>query len=265
LTEQGQVLLADKQQGACGCNAAVLFSVHADGVLLHSGSVFSLLCCYKKLGLGDNICCLTRVCFLNLLVCRHLAILNAAASGLDYVSGRGHFAGNGTGQWQPAARSMLQHCGLAGNNSSSSSSDASLLGSTGIIIIISSSGQPSDAADLQECGSQTGSLTSQTAGLTSSDCQALLEGQCMAIVSTFNVWWGLCFTTFLLVIAEQLSQWQWLHTHGSWMMPGAPSLFRASSKAAFVRGLLLRLHCVLDVPLLLLWAGFSTAYISSFE
>jgi hypothetical protein len=86
----------------------------------------------------------------------------------------------------------------------------------------------------------------------------------MAIVSTFNIWWGLCFTTLLLVIAEQLSKWQWLHTHGSWMMPGAPSLFRAGSKATFLRSLLLRLHCVLDVPLLLLWAGFSTAYIGSF-
>jgi hypothetical protein len=195
----------------------------------------------------------------NPFICRHLAILNAAASGLDYVSGRGHFAGNGTGQWQSAAHSMLLHCGLAGDSSSSSvgDSDAALLGSTGSSSSGQHHGQTTSAAALQDSNGQLGSLTS-------SECTALLEGQCMAIVSTFSIWWGLCFTTFLLVVAEQLSKWQWLHTHGGWMLPGAPALFRASSKGAFVRGLLLRLHCVLDVPLLLLWAGFSTAYIGSF-
>jgi hypothetical protein len=189
---------------------------------------------------------------------RHLAILNTAASGLDYLSGRGRFAGNSSSSsaWQPTAHSILLHCGLAGNSSSSSS--------IGLLVNNSSSSSlTSSAGALQEVKSSslTGGLTGS---LTSGECHALLEGQCMAIVSTFNVWWGLCFTTFLLVAAEQLSKWQWLHTHGTWMLPGAPALFRAGSRPAFLRALLLRLHCVLDVPLLLLWAGFSTAYIGVF-
>jgi hypothetical protein len=177
------------------------------------------------------------------------------------------------GLWQSAAHSMLLHCGLAGdtNSSSRSGSEAALFGSAGSSSSSScsqscSQSQTSGAATLQQFGGQSSSRVTggQTPGLTGSqyasltgltECHALLEGQCIAIVSTFNIWWGLCFTTFLLIVAEQLSKWQWLHTHGSWMMPGAPSLFRAGSKAAFVRSLLLRLHCVLDVPLLLLWAG----------
>uniref|UniRef100_A0A383VHM7 Transmembrane protein n=1 Tax=Tetradesmus obliquus TaxID=3088 RepID=A0A383VHM7_TETOB len=174
---------------------------------------------------------------------KHLAILNSAASGLDYLSGRGGFAGNGGG-WQPTAHRLLLHCGLAGNNSSSS-----LAGS---------------AASLQELDSS--SLTGGfTGSLTSSECLVLLEGQCKAILSTFNAWWGLCFSNFLLVLAEHLSKWQWLHTHGAWMLAGAPALYQACSKAAFLRALLLRLHCVLDVALLLLWAGFSAAYVGSFD
>lgn len=112
---------------------------------------------------------------------------------------------------------------------------------------------------------QATNSSSLTGSLTGSECVALLEGQCKAIVSTFTAWWGLCFTNLLLVVAEQLSKWQWLHTHGTWMLPGAPVLFKSTTKPAFLRALLLRLHCVLDVPLLLLWAAFSAAYVGSVE
>lgn len=157
---------------------------------------------------------------------KHLHMLNTAASALDYITGYGQFAGHEAGQG-------------AGQGTGPWVSTAQ---SIMLHCDLGTSGASSSISSGHEA------------------CHQLLEGQCTAINSTFMVWFGVFFTTFLLVLAEQLSKWQWLHTHGVRMLPGAPVLFHTASRGSFLRALLLRLHCILDVPLLLLWVRFSAVY-----
>ena len=97
--------------------------------------------------------------------------------------------------------------------------------------------------------------------LSGPDCESLLMGQCMAVVTSLTLWVGVLVILFCVLLAEQHSKWRWWHSTGvHWQQGRVPTEYAPSCIWAFLGSRLLYLHVLLDLPLLLLWVGTSTWY-----
>jgi hypothetical protein len=104
------------------------------------------------------------------------------------------------------------------------------------------------------------SSSSSSIMLSGPDCESLLMGQCLAVVTTFTVWVGVLVILFCVVLAEQHSKWRWWHSSGSRWQGHIPQVYAHASVWRFLGTRLLYLHILLDVPLMLLWVGASSLY-----
>jgi hypothetical protein len=104
------------------------------------------------------------------------------------------------------------------------------------------------------------SSSSSSIVMSSSDCQSLLFGQCMALVTTVTLWVGVCVIMFCVVLAEDHSKWRWWHSSGARRLGAPPPKYAAISTWSFLCSRLLYLHILLDVPLMVLWMGLTSWY-----
>lgn len=96
--------------------------------------------------------------------------------------------------------------------------------------------------------------------LSGGDCQALLMGQCSAVVTTLTAWVGVLVILFFVVLSEQHSKWRWWHSAAARWQGRPPHEYEATSGWGYVGLRLLYLHILLDLPLMLLWVASSSWY-----
>lgn len=139
--------------------------------------------------------------------------------------------GSGDNVWAPLAHHVTAACMSASLNTTSAFSSSSR------------SSSPSSSGELSAC-----------------DCDSLIMGQCLAVVTTFTVWVGVLIIMFFVVLAEQHSKWRWWHSSGARWQGPTPHAYEPLSVWAFLGARLLYLHVLLDLPLMLLWVGTSSWY-----
>jgi hypothetical protein len=191
-------------------------------------------------------------------------LVSSIAAWLDYVCGFGNYTSSSTSRhahiatgdvigmtnvpnvtltWKPTAGSIAAACATA------AAAVGSNAGSTGNVSSSSSNGVVGDGALLQPPLSHA-EFDQQ--------CSQVTLGQCIAVVNVVNLWVGVLLVLFVVLLVERYSKWQYLHQHGRALQ--APDAYKSKSRRTFLRTQLLQLHVLLDVPLLLLWMGFTNLH-----
>lgn len=213
------------------------------------------------------------------------------AVGAAVASGSGMSSAGGVGGFGPAAGVVVSSSSSAMQGGLLSS--AGSMGSSGTAAAAAASAAASAAAAAKarswaplahhiaaECLWTTSSTSSITSNLTTSigssslspalsaqQCESLVMGQCMAVVTSLTLWVGVSVILFFVILNEQHSKWRWWHSSSArWQQQGrgasarTPFVYTSTSVWGFLAARLLYLHVLLDVPLLLLWVGSSSWY-----
>ncbi|KAF8062105.1 WDR19 [Scenedesmus sp. PABB004] len=100
------------------------------------------------------------------------------------------------------------------------------------------------------------------AGAGAAPCGGVVLGQCVAVADVAAIWLGVCLPVAVVALAELTAKWAWIHTSAPGRAalrasPEVPVAFKAPSSRGFVVAQLLKLHILLDVPLVVCWLVFA--------